>query len=49
MVIVETRQAALGGLLKRAPAIRIEHADFEPGSETVDRVDDACRWGPIRI
>ena len=48
-MIVETRQAALGGLLRRAPEIRIEHADFEPGSEAADRVDDACRRGPIRL
>jgi hypothetical protein len=44
VVIVETNAAALGGLLRRAPSVRIEHADFEPGGEP-DRVDEACRRG----
>jgi hypothetical protein len=44
-VIVETRVAGLGGLVRRAPAVRVQHADFEPGDEPVDRVDDACRRG----
>ena len=42
-MIVETVAKGFGGLLRRTPAVRIEHADFEPGSEPVDHVDEACR------
>ena len=46
VIVVETRESALGGLLRRRPQMAVEHADFEPGPGRADQVDDLCRREP---
>jgi hypothetical protein len=46
VIIVESRQAGLGGLLRLKQQMAVQHADFEPGMGETDRVDDQCRRQP---
>jgi hypothetical protein len=43
VVIVETRASALGGMWRLSPAVRLEHADFEPDGQNPDQIDGSCR------
>lgn len=44
VLVVESQVGKLFGFnLRRAPKIRLEHADAGPGGETSDPVDDGCR------
>ena len=46
IIIVESRQSGLGGLLRLKQQMAVQHADFEPGLGDTDRVDDQCRREP---
>lgn len=46
VVVVETQEAALGGLWRMPPITRVEHADFEPSWGESDRVDGKCKRPP---
>jgi hypothetical protein len=46
VVVVESTSSALGGLLRRRPAVLAQHADYEPGSTPADAVDGGCRRDP---
>ena len=46
VIMIETRQSGLGGLLRPRQQVAVQHADFEPGSGEADRVDDLCRREP---
>jgi hypothetical protein len=43
VIVIETRQSGLGGLLRLGQQTAVQHADFEPGPGQADRVDELCR------
>ncbi|HEY3088625.1 MAG TPA: hypothetical protein VGJ59_11240 [Jatrophihabitantaceae bacterium] len=46
VIVVQTRESGLGGLLRPRAQLAVQHADFEPGLGGADQVDALCRREP---
>jgi hypothetical protein len=46
VILVEAREAGLGGLLRRKPRVTVQQADFVPSPGRGDRVDDLGNRDP---